>query len=359
MANRPEQDEQPRDIQFAHFGVLNPGKQGRGSIFTAIALNVAALLVIMILGATAKKIAQKQMLSRLDAPIPQELKKEAPKPKPVIKELPKPPKIKVEPPKIDMPKIEVPEPPKIQTPVMKAAPIPVLTPAPPKAVNPPPAPKVVSIHAQAAAVANNNPTPAPIRVGSMTNPIHDTTGPAVSPINLGRAGAPGMPSANTGLGPASKINLGGSGSPGGRLGGTDNAARPVVGVKLGTPGGTGPVTSRPVGAIQIASTQPQQVRPIAQPSSGATKAPPKLLFKPKPEYTAEARQMHLEGTVYVKIHVTAAGSVQVVGVTSGLGHGLDQEAVRAVQGMRFQPAMQDGHPIDWDGVVNINFQMAG
>ncbi len=348
----------PSEIQFSHFGVLNAGKQSRGSFFTALILNVTAALIILLLTAAVKKQQHIEKLSRLDAPIPRELK-EAPKPKP-IPVLPKPPKIAVvEPPKINVPKIEVPEPPKIQTPVMKAAPVPVPTPAPPKAVTPPPAPVVIKLNqAQATSVANNDAHPSAIRLGSQTNPIKNVTGPAVSPVNLGRAGAPGMPAGNTGLGPASKINIGGSGAPNGRMGGTDNSAHAVVGVKLGTLGATGPVTARPVGAIQIASTQPQAVRPTTVPPAAA-RTPPKLVFKPKPVYTAEARQLHLEGTVYVKIHLTAAGAVQVIGISSGLGHGLDQAAIQAVEGMRFSPAMQDGHPVDWDGVVNINFQLAG
>jgi hypothetical protein len=52
--------------------------------------------------------------------------------------------------------------------------------------------------------------------------------------------------------------------------------------------------------------------------------------------------------------------VQVIGVTSDLGHGLGESAIRAVQATRFQPAIDaSGHPIDWDGVVNVAFQLAG
>ena len=50
----------------------------------------------------------------------------------------------------------------------------------------------------------------------------------------------------------------------------------------------------------------------------------------------------------------------VLGVTNGLGHGLDESAVRAVQATRFRPAVDsNGSPVDWEGVVNISFQMAG
>jgi TonB family protein len=193
----------------------------------------------------------------------------------------------------------------------------------------------------------------------MTNPINNTSGPAVSPVNLGRSGAPGMPAGNTGLGPPSKIAIGGSGSPNGQMGGRDNAPQPIRGISTGVPGGTGPLSAKPVGAIAIAKGPTPPAIQQAQVSSGPAKSAPKVIYKPKPEYTEEARSLHLEGTVYVKIHVSATGAVSVIGVQSGLGHGLDQAAVRAVQAMRFQPAIANGQPTDWDGVVNINFQLAG
>jgi TonB family protein len=346
-----------KEIRFAHFGILNAGKQGKGSVFSSITINVIVALILLLLSTAAAKKAQLRLsTTRLEAPIPVVIVK----PKPIPKPLPRPPIVKVEPPR-HVPQIEVPEPPKTQTIVAKAPSIPTPnpTPAAPKRVNPAPAPAVISIqHAKAASIANNSPNPSPIRLGSMTNPINNTSGPAVSKIDLGHSGAPGMPGSNTGLGPPSKINIAGSGSPDGRTGGTANAPHAIAGIKLGTPGGTGPSNARPVGAIQIASSQgAPPVHPAYTPTGG-TKTPPKVVFKPRPQYTAEARQLHLEGTVYVKIHVSATGAVQVVGVSSGLGHGLDQEAVRAVQAMRFQPATENGHPVDWDGVVNINFQLA-
>ena len=159
-----------------------------------------------------------------------------------------------------------------------------------------------------------------------------------------------MPAGNTGLGPPSKIAISGSGSPNGSLGGRDNAPQPIKGISTGVTGATGPNTARPVGAVQIAKiVAPVPINNAAPTATTPAKVAPKLIYKPR----------HLEGTVYVKIHVSASGAVSVVGVQSGLGHGLDQSAIRAVQGMRFQPAMQNGQPTDWDGVVNINFQLAG
>ena len=349
-----------RELAFKTFGVLNSGEQSKGSVITSLVINGIILLIIVAVSLTAKKIVKTATLTTLTAPIP--IKKEPPpKPPPPPPKLPKPPIVKVTPPNIpDIPKVEVPEPPKIQPVIMKPSPVPVITPPAPRAVTPPPAPKPVAIQlVQAASVPNNDAHPSAIRLGSQTNPINNTSGPAVSPVNLGRSGAPGMPAGNSGLGPPSRIAIGGSGSPNGQMGGHDNAPQPIKGISTGVTGGTGPMSARPVGAIAIAKATPPPAIQQAQASTTPAKTSPKVLFKPKPEYTEEARSLRLEGTVNVKIHVSASGSVSVVGVQSGLGHGLDQAAVRAVQGMRFQPAMANGQPTDWEGVVSINFQLAG
>ena len=76
--------------------------------------------------------------------------------------------------------------------------------------------------------------------------------------------------------------------------------------------------------------------------------------------SAEAKAAHLEGTVQVKIRVLADGSTQVLGISSSLGHGLDESAMQVARGMKFQPALDSaGNPIPWEGVVSVNFQLAG
>ena len=98
----------------------------------------------------------------------------------------------------------------------------------------------------------------------------------------------------------------------------------------------------------------------AGPTTATAKSGPKVLFKPKPEYTAEAIKLHIEGSVSVRLRVSSSGAVQVLGVTSDLGHGLGDSAVRAVEATRFKPATDDsGNPVDWEGVVNVAFQLAG
>jgi TonB family protein len=99
-------------------------------------------------------------------------------------------------------------------------------------------------------------------------------------------------------------------------------------------------------------------KPAAPAQSAAH--PPKVLYKPRPQYTQEAIQLRIEGTVSVRVRVSSTGAVHVIGVTSDLGHGLGESAIRAVEATRFQPATDAaGHPVDWEGIVNVAFQLAG
>jgi len=47
-----------------------------------------------------------------------------------------------------------------------------------------------------------------------------------------------------------------------------------------------------------------------------------------------------------------------VKVVRGLGHGLDESAVRAAEKIQFKPALRDGHPADFEAVLHIVFQLA-
>lgn len=117
-------------------------------------------------------------------------------------------------------------------------------------------------------------------------------------------------------------------------------------------------------AVQSSGFQSAEVTP--PPAKSAAKAvdepppttPVALLSKPNPEYTAEARKLGIEGEVLVDVVFLASGQVKVNGVLKGLGHGLDEAAVRAAQQIRFKPAVQDGHAVDFPATVHIVFQVA-
>jgi TonB family protein len=86
--------------------------------------------------------------------------------------------------------------------------------------------------------------------------------------------------------------------------------------------------------------------------------PAEILSKPIPTYTEEARHLRIEGEVLLEVVLEASGKVHVLRVTRGLGHGLDDAAVRAAEQIRFKPALHDGQPADSTAVLHIIFQLA-
>ncbi len=86
--------------------------------------------------------------------------------------------------------------------------------------------------------------------------------------------------------------------------------------------------------------------------------PVEILSKPRPVYSEEARQLKIEGEVLLEVTFGADGSLRVQRVARGLGHGLDEAAIRAAQQIRFRPARRDGQPLDSTAILHIVFELA-
>jgi TonB family protein len=96
-----------------------------------------------------------------------------------------------------------------------------------------------------------------------------------------------------------------------------------------------------------------------RPAEIAAKAvPAEILSKPTPIYTQEAKSLRIEGEVLLEVILEASGNLHVVRVVRGLGHGLDDSAVKAAEQIHFKPAMRDGQPTDSTVVLHIIFQLA-
>jgi TonB family protein len=96
------------------------------------------------------------------------------------------------------------------------------------------------------------------------------------------------------------------------------------------------------------------------PASGAAfgdATPIEILFKPKPRYTDEAETLGIQGTVVLEVEFTASNEVRVLRVIRKLGHGLDEEAVRAAEQIRFKPARRQGVAVDSRVTVQIEFHL--
>jgi len=99
-------------------------------------------------------------------------------------------------------------------------------------------------------------------------------------------------------------------------------------------------------------------KPRLQVAPAGPTTPVEILTKPRPAYTEEARRLQIEGEVVLRITFTASGSVEVLAVVRGLGHGLDERATEAARRIRFRPALEDGRPVDSTAQLRMTFQLA-
>ena len=104
------------------------------------------------------------------------------------------------------------------------------------------------------------------------------------------------------------------------------------------------------------SAPPPSAAPVHKPVQPAF-TPVEILSKPKPAYTQEARNLKLEGQVSLEVVFLSNGSVRVIRIVRGLGHGLDKAAEQAALQVRFRPATRAGVPVDTNATINITFEL--
>ena len=203
--------------------------------------------------------------------------------------------------------------------------------------------------------------------GSSATP---TVARAPSQVQTGGFGDPNGIPAKAGQGkPVNIAALGSFDLPSGAgYGNGTGGAKGVPGVVASSGFGNGTATpdSRPhatgttVQSSGFASADvpaPPTVR--SRPAESTAKVfPAEILSKPTPIYTQEARSLKIEGEVLLEVVLEASGSLRVLRVVHGLGHGLDDNAVKAAEQIHFKPAMRDGQPADSTVVLHIIFQLA-
>lgn len=129
------------------------------------------------------------------------------------------------------------------------------------------------------------------------------------------------------------------------------------GVATGSASAPSPRTVQKAGFGDADVAAPPTVQ--SRPAEAAAKVvPAEILSKPIPIYTEEARAKRIEGEVLLEVVLEASGKLRVIKVVRGLGHGLDDAAVRAAEQIRFKPALKDGQPSDSTAVLHIVFQLA-
>src|SRR5829696_3059064 len=83
----------------------------------------------------------------------------------------------------------------------------------------------------------------------------------------------------------------------------------------------------------------------------------RLISKPEPQYTEDARKNQVTGTVVLKVVFASNGSVQNIRTVSGLPYGLTERAIAAARQIKFVPATKDGHQVSMWMQLEYNFNL--
>ncbi|HEY6376232.1 MAG TPA: energy transducer TonB [Edaphobacter sp.] len=84
---------------------------------------------------------------------------------------------------------------------------------------------------------------------------------------------------------------------------------------------------------------------------------PKLVFSVEPEFSDEARNVKINGSVRFAFYVSETGHVGEIWLVSPLGLGLDERAANAVRQYVFKPEQCNGRPVGVAVTVDVNYQI--
>jgi TonB family protein len=132
----------------------------------------------------------------------------------------------------------------------------------------------------------------------------------------------------TGFGPGNKRNIGGGDPKDGCCG------------KGGGPSGNNP------------NDDPDRVFKVGEVTSRA-----RVLSKPEPQYSEEARRAQITGTVVLSVVFSRTGQVTDIRAVQSLCCGLTEKAIAAARQIRFVPAARDGRAVSTYMQLQYNFNL--
>lgn len=96
-----------------------------------------------------------------------------------------------------------------------------------------------------------------------------------------------------------------------------------------------------------------EMKPRERQSCGSKLTPPEVISGPNPQYTMQAIENEVGGTMIVKCIATVEGAVHGCMIKKGQPY-MDAAVVEALERRRYQPALCDGKPIEVDYSFKIN-----
>jgi TonB family protein len=83
----------------------------------------------------------------------------------------------------------------------------------------------------------------------------------------------------------------------------------------------------------------------------------RLLLKPEPQYSEEARRNQITGTVMLRVVFSSTGQVEQIRAIQTLPFGLTERAIAAARAIKFVPAMKGGRPVSMYMQLEYNFNL--
>jgi protein TonB len=83
----------------------------------------------------------------------------------------------------------------------------------------------------------------------------------------------------------------------------------------------------------------------------------RVLFKPEPQYTEEARKNGITGVVILRVVFSRTGEVTNIRAMQSLQGGLTEKAIAAARQIRFVPATRNGQPVSMYMQLEYNFNL--
>jgi TonB family protein len=336
------------------FQSLSSRKTPASVLSASVVLHVGLLSVLILLPLIAPQTLHINYRTTLLAPPPPPVPKPEPvkvvlQPVPIPKPPPRPADLIVEKPPAPMPKVVAPVPevrlveaPKPPEPLLRSVASPLLDPKPTSPA-PPTLPVITnSFSSVAAPVIPTTPARNTAVAGfadTISNQDVKRGGKTTSVAGFGDSSGSrerGRPSRAEGIGTAAGFDVGVAGGTRGR-------------------GNAGSVMAAGFTAIADA---PRATAPARSAEPTIIDKPVEVLSKPRPDYTDEARKLHVEGEVLVRVMFSSSGQARVLEVLKGLGYGLDENAIRAAEQIHFKPAQRSGQSVDSTAIVHIVFQLA-
>lgn len=96
------------------------------------------------------------------------------------------------------------------------------------------------------------------------------------------------------------------------------------------------------------SLQPQEISHTSR---------PRIIHTIRPEYTKEALDAKLQGTVVLSALIGIDGVPSEIKLVRELGKGLDEKAIECLRQWRFSPGLSHGEPISVTVTVEIVFRI--